>query len=43
LPVWYDVDRPEDLKFLKTHLQLMADAGQQEGASTRNFLEQLSL
>ncbi len=43
LPVWYDVDRPEDLKFLKTHLQLMADVGQQEGASTREFLSRLSL
>ncbi|HAK36724.1 MAG: TIGR04282 family arsenosugar biosynthesis glycosyltransferase [Nitrospinaceae bacterium] len=43
LPVWYDVDRPEDLKFLQTHLQLMADAGQREGASTRKFLSRLSI
>ena len=43
LPVWYDVDRPEDLKFLQTHLQLMADAGQRGGASTRKFLSRLSI
>jgi glycosyltransferase A (GT-A) superfamily protein (DUF2064 family) len=42
-PVWYDVDRPEDLKFLQTHLQLMADAGQRGGASTRKFLSRLSI
>ena len=43
LPAWYDVDRPEDLKFLKTHLELMAAAGHGEGKSTREFLRQISL
>ena len=27
LPVWYDVDTPEDLKFFKTHLDLIEQAG----------------
>ena len=43
LPTWYDVDRPEDLKFLKTHLELMAFANHGEGKSTREFLGQISL
>jgi hypothetical protein len=43
LPAWYDVDRPEELKFLKTHLELMAAAGHGEGKSTREFLGQISL
>ena len=43
LPTWYDVDRPEDLKFLKTHLELMAAASHGEGKSTREFLGQISL
>ena len=32
LPVWYDVDRSDDLIFLKTHLELMVAVGQKEGA-----------
>ena len=43
LPIWYDVDRSDDLRFLKTHLELLAEAGQEEGASTRKFLSRLSL
>jgi len=43
LPVWYDVDRSDDLRFLKTHLELLAEGGQKEGASTRKFLSRLSL
>ena len=43
LPVWYDVDRSDDLRFLKTHLELLAKAGQKEGTSTRKFLSRLSL
>ena len=43
LPVWYDVDLPEDLRFLKTHLEWMAHAGQQEGRDTLEFLNQLQL
>ena len=42
LPIWYDVDRSDDLRFLKTHLELLAEAGQKEGASTREFLSRLS-
>lgn len=43
LPVWYDVDLPEDLRFLKTHLEWMAHAGQEEGKATLEFLNQLHL
>jgi len=42
LPVWYDVDRPDDLKFLKTHLDLLVALGQLEGRSTQKFLSNLS-
>ncbi len=42
LPVWYDVDRPDDLKFLKTHLDLLVASGQLEGSSTQKFLSSLS-
>jgi hypothetical protein len=44
LPVWYDVDLPEDLRFLKTHLEWMAHAGLlKEGQATLAFLNQLQL
>lgn len=43
LPPWYDVDRPEDLKFLKTHLDLMQYAGLDEARSTWEFLMHLEL
>ena len=44
LPVWYDVDLPEDLRFLKTHLEWMVHAGLlQEGRATLEFLKQLHL
>jgi len=43
LPVWYDVDLPEDIHFLKTHLEWMAHAGLQEGRATLEFLNQLQL
>jgi len=42
LPVWYDVDRSDDLIFLKTHLELMVAVGQREGASTQKFLSDLA-
>ena len=42
LPVWYDVDRIDDLKFLKTHLELLADSDQKEGAATQKFLSGMS-
>ena len=43
LPVWYDVDLPEDLRFLKTHLEWMAHVGLQEGRATLEYLNQLQL
>jgi len=43
LPVWYDVDLPEDLRFLKAHLEWMAHAGLKEGMTTLEFLTQLHL
>ncbi len=43
LPVWYDVDLPEDLRFLKTHLEWMAHAGSKDGKTTLEFLNQLHL
>ena len=42
LPVWYDVDLPEDLKFLKTHLALIAQAGLGEGGKTKSILDGIS-
>lgn len=42
LPVWYDVDRPEDLRFLKTHLECMRHAGMTEYSETLRFLQQLN-
>ena len=43
LPVWYDVDLPEDLRFLKTHLEWMAHAGLKTGLATFKFLNQRHL
>ncbi len=43
LPVWYDVDLPEDLRFLKTHLEWMAHAGLKTGQATLDYLNQLHL
>ena len=43
LPVWYDVDLPDDLRFLKTHLEWMAHAGLQEGRATLELINQLQL
>jgi rSAM/selenodomain-associated transferase 1 len=43
LPVWYDVDLPEDLRFRKTHLEWMLHAGLKEGKATLEFLNQLHL
>lgn len=43
LPVWYDVDRPEDLRFLNVHLNLLDRCGQTEYSSTREFLNRLDL
>jgi rSAM/selenodomain-associated transferase 1 len=42
LPVWYDVDQPADLRFLKTHLNAQALAGgEDEAPATRDVLFQI--
>jgi len=43
LPVWYDVDTVEALRFLKTHLKLQAHCGSNDCQSTREFLASLNL
>jgi hypothetical protein len=42
LPVWYDVDLPADLKFLKTHLALIEQSGLGEGGRTKKILDEIS-
>jgi hypothetical protein len=39
LPVWYDVDSPEDLKFFKTHLDLIEQAGLKVTGETGKLLD----
>tara|TARA_B100001123_G_C15277435_1_gene1012715 strand:- start:524 stop:1204 length:681 start_codon:yes stop_codon:yes gene_type:complete len=43
LPVWYDVDLLEDLKFLKTHLMLIAQSGLSDGGMTKLILDKISI
>jgi len=43
LPVWYDVDRPEDVRFLKTHLEALRLAGHTEYIETQEFLQHTQL
>ena len=43
LPVWYDVDLPEDLRFLKTHLLLITQAGLSDGGMTKSILDEISI
>lgn len=43
LPPWYDVDRPEDLKFLKTHLGLIEQSEQESAGTTGEFLKGLDI
>ncbi len=43
LPVWYDVDFPSELTFLKMHLDCMEIAGHLEGKATREFLKSFNL
>ena len=38
LPVWYDVDSPEDLKFFKTHLDLIEQTGLKVAGDTSKLL-----
>jgi uncharacterized protein len=41
LPVWYDVDTPEDLKFFKTHLELIEQAGLGAFGETGKILNEI--
>jgi uncharacterized protein len=41
LPVWYDVDTPEDLKFFKTHLELIEQAGLGAFGETGKLLNEI--
>ena len=43
LPLWYDVDRPDDLKFLKTHLALLRQGRLDIPSATNKFLERMNL
>ena len=43
LPLWYDVDHPNDLKFLKAHLALMRQGGVERPSATEEFLERMDL
>jgi rSAM/selenodomain-associated transferase 1 len=43
LPPWYDVDRAEDLKFLKTHLELIAHASNGDVGTTGELLKGLDI
>ena len=44
LPIWYDVDRPDDLRFLKTHLELLAAAGSEgRGFDSKVFEQAVTL
>ena len=38
LPIWYDVDSPDDLKFFKTHLDLIEQAGLKVAGETVKLL-----
>jgi uncharacterized protein len=41
LPVWYDVDTPEDLKFFKTHMDLIEQAGLGASSETKKLLNEI--
>ncbi|MFQ5672391.1 MAG: TIGR04282 family arsenosugar biosynthesis glycosyltransferase [Nitrospinales bacterium] len=43
LPLWYDVDTLADLRFLKTHLRLLAHGGGNHCRATGEFLTRLDL
>lgn len=43
LDVWYDVDTPEDLKFLNAHLECIKTSGGKIPERTYGFLERLKL
>jgi uncharacterized protein len=41
LPVWYDIDNPEDLKFFHTHLQLIEQCRLGKPGETGKFLDKI--
>ena len=41
LPVWYDIDNPEDLRFFQTHLQLIEQAGLGKSGETGKLLNKI--
>ncbi len=41
LPVWYDVDSPDDLKFFQTHLRLIELAGLGSSGKTGELLSEI--
>jgi len=41
LPVWYDVDTPEDLKFFKTHMDLIEQVGLGAFSETGKLLNEI--
>ncbi len=41
LPFWYDVDRPEDLRFLSLHLSLLHQEGQRIATRTYTMMESI--
>lgn len=43
LPVWYDVDLPQEAAFLRTHLQALHQAGKPTARRSLAVLEELSL
>ncbi len=43
LPLWYDVDELADLKFLKTHLSLLEQCGENAAPSTWDFIKDKQL
>lgn len=43
LPVWYDVDAPRDLVFLKAHVEALRACNQEYPMNTHRFLRKLGL
>jgi len=43
LPFWYDVDRPEDLRFLSLHLSLLHQEGQRIATRTYRIMEAIRM
>ncbi len=41
LPIWYDIDSPEDLKFFKSHLDLIEWAGPGKFGETGKLLDKI--